>query len=290
VNIDWSRMARPQRDGYDTEVVLRLVSTEVTPRRPRPYRRAPIDGAVALFDGRVAVRNRDSGGLAGPRYAAASPNHPNLARAERLLGSWPEVAAQFPDLIDTIQIWTDSTKSPEQWQSTVGSSSHSLENEFGTIMATVDSDVGLTLAMVHEMAHHKLRAMGVSLAEADRLVTNNPKELYFSPIVNRKRPMMAVLHAQYSFIHVVCMECAIYMAEANSIQEKARAIALLPGHVAKMEEGWRQIIGNVRTDAEGVAFMEEFMSWSRLALYKAREILLAEDRQSNPNTRSLAVR
>jgi HEXXH motif-containing protein len=96
--------------------------------------------------------------LTAPRYAPASPTHPNLAAAEKLLEAWPDIAVQFPQLIDTIQPWTDTTMTPEFWLSVPGSSSHSLEDEFGIIMATVDSPIGLAQALVHEMAHHKLRA------------------------------------------------------------------------------------------------------------------------------------
>ena len=272
--IDWGRMAAPQADGYDTEVTLRFATTSSSPLRPEPYRRRPVDGAPALFGGRVAVRNRPSGGLTPPRYAPASPTHPNLAAAEKLLEAWPDIAVQFPQLIDTIQPWTDTTMTPEYWLSVPGSSSHSLEDEFGIIMATVDSPIGLAQALVHEMAHHKLRALGVSLLQASRLVTNNPEDLFVSPIiVNRRRPMTAVLHAQYSFIHVTALDVALYDAPDAPEDQKRHAIYLLARNVPRMEAGFEEIEAHVETDAEGAAFVAAFMSWSLAVLTRGREIM-----------------
>ena len=179
-DIDWTRMAVPQADGYDTAAVLRLATTGpslLRPTIPPP----PTDGAPTIFDGRAAVRNRSGGGLQLPRYAPADPAHPHLAQAASLLATWPKMAAQFPELVDTIQPWTDTSAKPEYWLAMPGSSSHSEEPEFGVIMVTVDSPIALAQAMVHEMAHHKLRAVGVSLLQASRIVMNDPSELYRSP-------------------------------------------------------------------------------------------------------------
>jgi hypothetical protein len=54
--VDWSRMAEPQNDGYDTEMTLRLAEHGVTPLRTEPYRRRPVDGAATLCAGAVAIR------------------------------------------------------------------------------------------------------------------------------------------------------------------------------------------------------------------------------------------
>ena len=272
--IDWSRMAAPQADGYDTETVLRLATTSPSLLRPEPYRRRPVDGAPTIFGGRVAVRNRPSGGLPPPKYVPAPPDHPHLAMAAELVGAWPEVAAQFPALVDTIQPWTDSSQTPEYWLSVPGSSSHSEEPEFGIVMATVDSPIALAQAMVHEMAHHKLRALGVSLLNASRLITNDPNELFVSPIITaRRRPMTAVFHAQYSFIHVTALDVAIYDHPAVDDEQRRHAVYLLARNVPRMEAGDREIADHIRTDADGALFVAAFRTWSRAVLTRGRAIL-----------------
>jgi HEXXH motif-containing protein len=276
VAADWSRLARPQADGYDTDFILGLATTGGSVLRPDPWRRRPSAGAPTLFDGRVAIRNRESGGLSAPRYAPASPDHPNLAAGEAVLRHWPEAAAQFPALVDTVQPWTDTTI-PDSARQYPGSSSHSEEAEFGIVMVTVDNAFGLAQAMVHEMAHHKLRALGVSLLEADRIVTNDPDVLYTSPIVvDRKRPMTAVLHAQYSFMHVTALDVAVYHGAGEGSELRGQAVYLLARNVPRMEVGHEVLGRHLVTDDLGASFHAGFRTWSEEVLSAGRAILDAE--------------
>lgn len=273
--MDWSRLARPQPDGYDTEVIRDLAASTGSPLRPEPWRRRSTEGAPTLFDGRVAVRNRESGGLPAPPFMPAPPDHPHLAQGEAILRLWPEAAAQFPVLVDTIQPWTDPRMS-ESGVHVPGSSSHSEEAEFGVVMVTVDSPFGLAQAFVHEMAHHKLRALGVSLLCADRIVANEPDELYASPIiVGRKRPMTAVLHAQYSFMHVTALDIAVY-EKAGAADLRRQAIYLLARNVPRMEAGHAELDRHLRTDEIGATFRSAFAAWSEEVLAKGRAILDSE--------------
>jgi len=273
---DWSRLAQPQADGYDTEYIAALAADTTSPLRPTSWRRRPVEGAPSLFDGRVAVRNRESGGLPTPRYAPASPEDPELAAGERLVRLWPEAAAQFAALVDTVQPWTD-TSIPASARAFPGSSSHSEEAEFGIIMLTCDNGFGVAQAMVHEMAHHKLRALGVSLMSAERIVANDPAELYTSPIiVGRKRPMTAVLHAQYSFMHVTALDLEVYRHSDPGSTTRRDSVYLLARNVPRMEAGHEEIGRHLRTDAAGAAFCGAFRAWSADVLAAGRDVLDAE--------------
>ena len=273
-DVDWSRLAEPQADGYDTGQALWFAEHEVSPSRPQPYRRRPADGAPTLFEGQVAVRNRPVGGLQPPRYAPAAPDHPHLPKAAACVAIWPEMARQLPALVDTVQPWSDVSVPAETWLQVPGSSSHSEEGEFGVVMVTVDSPIATAQAMVHEMAHHKLRAFGVSLLSATRLVTNDPADLYVSPIItDRRRPMTAVLHAQYSFMHVTALDVAIYDGAEGDQALADQAVFLLARNVPRMERGYEEIARHIRTDDAGAAFVDAFMAWSSRVLARGREIL-----------------
>ncbi|MDG2534131.1 HEXXH motif-containing putative peptide modification protein [Sphingomonas sp. HITSZ_GF] len=264
LDIDWSRTAWPQADGYDTQAIL-----ELSGWRPRPVGDAP-----SLFGGRVAVRHRAEGGLPGPKYQPAPLDHTNLAEAERILGAWPEALAQAGALLDEIQPWID-TSIPENARAIPGSSSHSEGDEFGTIMLTADHPFGTAQAIVHEMAHHKLRALGVQIMSASRIVGNDPAARYTSPIItDRKRPMTAVLHAQYSFMHVTVLDVAVYNA-MPALREQA--VFLLSRNVPRMEGGREEIAEHLEiADAAGEAFMDAFNRWSDATLAAGRAILDAE--------------
>ena len=274
--IDWARLAFPQTDGYDTEVIAQVAARRGSVLRPRPWSRRSTEGAEkTLFGGRVAIRNRNGqdGGLPWPRYVPAKPVTPSLDDAEVILRNWPAVALQFPHLVDTIQVWNDSTVTSDNY-GYISSSSHSLEEEFGTIMLTVDHPFGIAQTMVHEMAHHKLRALGISLLEANHLILNDPRELYASPIIlTKKRPMTAVFHAQYSFIHVSALNNFVYMNTFSSSELNDQAKKLLERNIPRMEAGYQEIERNLITDKSGAIFCGAFMDWSRDVIRAGKAIL-----------------
>ncbi|HEV7426510.1 MAG TPA: HEXXH motif-containing putative peptide modification protein [Thermoanaerobaculia bacterium] len=264
--IDWARMAEPQIDQYDTRMTLALATTSGSPLRPEPYVRRSSTGLPTIAGTGVVVRYLDQRELAPPRFALAPPDHPNLSKALGYLRRWPEAYAQFLDLVDSVHPCVDPTISPEMRAVTSGSCSHSHEWWFGTVCVTVDSAIGCAQALVHEMAHQKLRALGVSVESAWRLVANDPSELFPSPIrIGVARPMTAVLHAQYSFIYIVELDLRMLAAENDPIV-RDHILQLLMRNVMRMEAGYETLARNIRTDAAGECFLDAFLAWARRAI------------------------
>jgi hypothetical protein len=271
--IDWSRMAAPQADGYDTEVVLRLVEQEPAPWRPQPPRRPAVGSAPAVCAGTVAVAVGDEPLLPQPRFAAVDGVHPNFAKALDYVARWPAASAQFPGVVHTVQCFTDTAVGPAERSSRLGSASHSINERFGVIGLTIDNALATAQAVVHEMAHHKLRAMGVANEDAIRIVANPPKDLYPSPVVvEQPRPMTAVLHAEYSFIHVTELDLMMLESEQD---EKSRAdiLVLLARNVPRMEAGFATISQHIKTDEPGKVFIDAFLDWSDQVLRRGRRAL-----------------
>jgi HEXXH motif-containing protein len=259
--VDWRRMAVPQEDGYDTDVTLRLAENGVSPSRPLPYRRRPIDGAATICDGMVAVRQAPELGLMTDRIVPAQVDHPNIAAGAAFLARWPEAWQQFRRLMDTVYPYTDPEQA-RQGKWALGSSSHSYEEDFGSIHATVDNALGFAQALIHEMVHQKLRALGVSFEAADRLIANDPAERFDSPIrKDQTRPMTAVFHAQYSFIHVTALDLRM-LAAAEGERERQCILMLLARNVPRMQEGHKEVARHIRTDEAGHSFVDAFMEWS----------------------------
>ena len=138
-DIDWSRLAVPQDDGYDTEEFARRLSLPTG------------------HTGQAAVRPSSPGGLPNPTCQPAPVEHPNIPIALALLARWPTVARQFHRLISVIHPYSDPGQA-RLGALALGSCSHSRETEPGVIHVTVDDYLGAAQGMAHEMAHLKLRA------------------------------------------------------------------------------------------------------------------------------------
>ncbi len=271
--IDWARMAAPQEDAYDSEVSLHLARTTQSPLREALYERRPPDGAPAIFDGAIAVRPEEKPFFARPRFLAAPVDHPNLRRVESYLRRWPAAHEQVKRLLDTVHPFVDTSIPPHLRDFVLGSSSHSEEAHFGSVCVTVDHVLCLAQALVHETAHQKLRSLGVSVEQASRLLVNDPHDLFESPIrKDRKRPMTAVLHAEYSFIYVTCLDLHMIEGETDpAIREDM--LMLLARNVPRMEAGLALIEQHAETDAEGRAFVGAFLAWAGEVIRRGNEVL-----------------
>jgi len=273
--VDWARLAWPQADGYDTATLLSLLAAETTPwRHDRVTRPAADAPAIRVGEQRISVGIGPLGPLIDhPRFEPVSGIPAALERGIAYVRRWPEAAAQWPQIVHRIQCYTDKTISDAERSTWLKSASHSIDERFGEIALTVDSDINIAQCIVHEMAHHKLRAMGVGNERCIRFVTNPSTERYRSPVVpDALRPMTALLHAQYSFIHVTQLDIHMFLAETQPIPSE-RMRSLLALNVQRMEQGLEVIEQNMRVDDDGEAFMAAFLEWTRSVIRTGNEIL-----------------
>ncbi|HEX2251660.1 MAG TPA: HEXXH motif-containing putative peptide modification protein [Thermoanaerobaculia bacterium] len=267
MQIDWSRIARPQDDGYDTEVALAL--------RPPPRQADPgVPTGRRIFDGAVEVRE-----LAGPYaalegFAAAPPDSPEIDVAEHLVAHWPAVYRQFQELVRVIYPMR-AENWPRQTGTVKGSASHAFESHLGTLCATVADPVGLAQALVHELGHTKLRCLGVWLESADRLITNDPGERFESPVrKDEPRPMTAVLHAEYSFTYLTHLDLVLLEA-CGEPELRRHVLALLERNVPRIAEGFDTVRRHVRVDADGRRFVDSFLAWAEATIRSGERRLAA---------------
>jgi HEXXH motif-containing protein len=251
-------MAEPQPDASDTRTVLRVSGDKGRAIRGHM---SPETGAVWLdvrpvYAGRADFE-RDFAG-----FGDAPGSHPNIARAVRLVDAWPVGAAQARALVHTLHAAIDLTEHGDDGWDVVASSSHSYEDAFGTLWATVHSPVGLAEAIVHEMAHHKLRACGVGFTTAGRLVANHPAERYPSPLLDgRRRPMPALVQAHYALLHMVALETAILAGGDRRAHPVAGA--LRRRHLDLLRESDATLDRHLVVDEAGAAFMPAMRRWQR---------------------------
>jgi hypothetical protein len=269
---DWSRAAVPQPDQYDARLALDLASTTPSPLRDELYTRPPVGEAPSLFDGRVAVRYCYPQWLY-PGFVDAPADHPHLGLAAELLSRWPLAHEQFCLLIDTVHPLLapgDPHHDPDHFGYT---RSHGEEHMFGSLMASVNSPVMLAECFLHEMAHHKLRAFGVSFEAATRLVVNAPDELYESPLrKDQPRPMTAVLHAMYALTYMTELDLRILEREAGG-NRMPRLLRRLGTNLGRLEEGRPVLESSLRLDREGEAFAAPYHAWVEDIVERGRFVL-----------------
>jgi hypothetical protein len=190
-----------------------------------------------------------------------------------LLRLSPEVLTQLVSLIDTVSLFLDA-QVPDDW--VVGSICGQGAEGFGSIATTLNHHAGFAEALVHEMAHHKLRALGVGVEAAERLVTNPPGQLYPSPIrYDCLRPMTAVVHAQYSYTYISALDLKIVQGPTPPDRTRRIAQGSLAPILPKLEFGLKVIADNVTVDALGGDFFDGFLRWNRRVLEDGYAILEA---------------
>ncbi len=251
-SISWDRLAEPQEDQYDSLVVLELA-------RRRGYVRSEPGGGATFFDGKIALRN--DGPPPGPDCVATGADHPNIAATGELVRSWPAVFTQLQLLIESVSVFLH-TGSP-YLDDGVGSSSGSAGSEFGMVSSTVNSAVGFAGSLVHEMAHHKLRALGVQFESAERLIRNPPEQKFRSPVrYDCLRPMAAVLQGQYAFTYSAAMCLAILRPRKNPARDRRIAEEALAVKLPKLVFGLEVLKRHAKVDAEGGTFLEGLFAWT----------------------------
>jgi hypothetical protein len=265
-SVDWQRMAEPQLDQYDTRVTLAAATTSGSPLRPEPYVRRSPAGLPTIAGTEIAIRALDQLELRPPRFILAPTDHPNLGKALCYLRRWPAAYEQFLTLTDSVHPCIDRQLLTDAGSLTNGSYSRSQEWWFGTLCVTVDSAAGCAEAFVRELAHQKLRALGVSQESAWRLVTNGPAELFPTPLSTCvARPMTSVLHALYSLLYVVELDLRMFAAEADPAVRE-HLLRVLRRNVARAESGCETVAGHIRTDAAGARFIHGLLHWAHRAI------------------------
>jgi hypothetical protein len=272
MDFDWSRVAEPQPDQYDTEVVLERL------RQMEGFRRPPLLGDTpTIFDGAVAVRPLE-GSYLKMGFSSAPLEDERIRLAEGYVRQWPTVFQQFKSLIYAFYPLSDPSGIRIR-PGGKGYVSDSFEECIGTLCASIEDPIGTAEAFVHEMAHNKLRSLGIMFESTQGFITNDPEDRYLSPIrIGVLRPMTAVFHAEYSFIYVTQL-CLMLLAADPEEETRKYLLLRLKTLLPRMESGFELIEAKIQVDAIGRPFVDGFMDWARRVLADGRALL---DRERIP--------
>ncbi|RVH69230.1 hypothetical protein CN198_14320 [Sinorhizobium meliloti] len=250
MTVDWERISEPQSDQYDSRVILEMVG-------PQFKQQGPANGDdIRVFDNRVVCKPNTYWDA--EEFPPVEANHPNVALACELIGRWPPAFEQCQHLLSEILVswWCGATSK------TLGCSSGPGPSGFGSVCVTVFNPLGAAEGIVHELAHHKLRALGIQVEAAEQFIINSSAELYHSPIrYDKLRPMSAVLHAEYSYLHVAQLDINVARSLKTKPEQRAIAAQALAIYLPKLEYGRSVIENNIRLDGNGVAFLRGLLGW-----------------------------
>jgi len=280
VRIDWTRLAEPQDDAYDSTILRQLLkSTPYICLAPKIYHKQD----KPRHDGDIILAHIHKQCPLEPFLKNDDLTINNIKRATQHLSAWPVLARQFKEFVTVINPVKPGKISPS---SSATSYSHCYETEFGAIYVSIEHPIQLAQAFVHELAHMKLFAMGIAKTQHCRLLLNSPNELYISPIIrDRHRPMSAVLHAQYAFIHVMAFDLELYRLYRNDQTKDGEndfILNELARNLVRMQEGRDELLNNIELDKQGEQFFAGFCAWSDRILTET-ELLLKENHIAIPS-------
>lgn len=257
-SIDWSRMARPQADGYDSLMIAELARELYGFETRRELHDGP-----SMFDARVPLKHFEESPSSD--LSNAPLDHPFIAKADQLLRLWPEMREQCGKLLTSVRPLL-SARHPDDGVDRGAGCSCGNTMRFGGIETTVYGSLGFAEGVVHELGHWKLHAMGVHLESWSHLVANDPSEVFESPIRKDKpRPMGACIQAQYSYLHVLELNI---IAQTNGIY--AGMLQLNRDRMAAGREtlkAWRPTFGS------GEAFAAAMDVWCGELIERADVVL-----------------
>lgn len=263
--IDWARVAAPQVDGYDTRVAFEVFQTT---RYATKGRTPPSTAEKIWEDGRaVFVTMQDANQRPSSSLEDMPLTDPRVRRGIKLLDHWPEVRRQCAELLIGV-----SPLMLGKGEDGHGCTCGNYGDDFGWIFVSADSPWGFAEGIVHEMGHWKLRALGVWFEDwNDLLLANKFDELYASPVRKDKpRPMGAVIHAQYSYIHVARI-CTLLLAATP--QPTVNDVDWTALQLKRITEGQLTIREHARGTEAGQQFLAGLDAWTTQVLEEGHRVV-----------------
>ena len=204
-----------------------------------------------------------------------------LRYAEEILGCSPSLEAMVKHTISILHPSSDQRLSVAESVLVVHGtgSCHSIDELPGALWCTVDCPLAVAQALVHEAAHTRLRLLGLPVVGTGTLILNPVAELFPSPILKRKRPMSAVLHAAYSFAHVAELDLA-YLRSRYFLGKAVVADALRT-NLERLASGYWTMKLHAKLDQRGTAFCGGLLEWIE-SLVGRSSLALATLRSQQP--------
>jgi hypothetical protein len=259
--VDWASVARPQEDLRDLFSALDLFAAHYD---PDSIKKNDLDiSRDALCGGRVRIRYCYE--TTSEDVQDAPFNHPNIKAAEAYLHFWSIGYRQFQAMIHSFHPVLRPGQPEDEKGFLEGSYCHSSDHPsmLGTMWSSVNCAMMLAENFVHETAHQKLFALGIRKETCDGLITNDPAKGYKSSvIIDRARPMTAVVHGVYAYLYVTQFDVKALRALRKDQHKFSELRNRVRTNMRRIEDGLEEIRRYITVDEEGTQFMKGFYDWA----------------------------
>ena len=291
MSIDWKRIAKPQPDGYDSEVIASILYEKHGWKKITPSTELTLcNGAVGITEDKLVLLGRTS--KDSPMQDGMSYITPELiTNIDRFLMGWPDGSLMLQNFLDEYWPKWSATMPPQARGSSSGHNvmSDHLRNPTGeklilnSVYVTANDPQGCCGGTYHEVGHARLESIGIDINTHDnQLLLNTPDELYDSPIRwDVKRPMSAVVQGVYSWIMLseADLQCGLNLTGWDTknpliqVSPAAASAIYLIGNIPKIEDGLVEIRTHAKLTPEGVAFMDGYLEWGEDLVSRALPFL-----------------
>lgn len=282
LEIDWSKLAEPQADEYDIKSIKKV--REVLFDKKNVHLE---EGEGDIFNGRVKLFDYENA-FNPPRMKYVTKTDveelywDKIVRMQEIFYDYASVyIPTIENLVDYYQpfLVLSEDGSVLMWEG-LGCSCGVIKNAWDdkvVLTSSLNTSIGAVDGLIHESFHDRLRSLGVSLVRhTGHLIANPPGLLYSSPIrTDIKRPIAAVVQAQYSYIGVNDFYQNILLNIEKFPETNISAVkSYLKELVSKIEFGLQTINAHlIPTEGIGEAFFEGFLRYNHRIIQEVNETL-----------------
>lgn len=211
----------------------------------------------------------------GADYVDAPLDHPGIELGRLFLQTWPEQLEEAALLWSRIHPITTAELEFDRTTHGYGCTCGGVAGKPFEIYSTVYDPLGFAEGIVHEFAHWKLYTLGVHLESWPlEFLENDFAERYESPIrKDIERPMAAVVHAHYSYLHVIEINLRRVELGLPGGEYQDAYMDGLQTNLGRMIEGHNTLAEHVQPGPYGRAFFENIGQWGLEVIDRAEKIL-----------------
>ena len=304
--IEWERMAKPQDDGYDTEIYKQIVKEK--------YGWVPVDpptNSITWLDGKVEIRALDM--IPNSNYTLMDPADERFKFAAQLAETWPAQYEQFRQLIN----YTSGYESKRHARPACGSccgphregsnpffpTDIITADEWGNVWSALLSGTGFIEGTVHELAHWKAYALDIFIEDWGHTIftreppprdeiDNAPSPKNISPDVledaisrgltrsplraDKMRPLGASYQACTAAIHMLQYHFTIIPMVKNGFSNEPQFEAYLDWvrrHYTLTMVGYEDLLRIVELSEWGEKYWQGYVVWVEQLKIEAKNIL-----------------